>query len=180
MRKKISLKTINLQLCGKTRGNLSTFHYVCITPEFLDIATLLAQKGAQKEFSLSYINQVDLYGMSALHKCCVDGHLEAVKMLIRHKAQVNMRDAIGRTPIFLACNSRHTNIATFLISEAGADVTIRCADGKNASDVLTENIILDNEERTAREMLWEMIPIMLLLTVFCTFYVKKFGSCLRQ
>lgn len=146
--------------------------------EFLDIAMLLAQKGVQRGLCLGFINQVDLYGMSALHKCCIEGCMEAVQMLVGHGALVNLKDAIGRTPVFLACNNRHTDIATFLISEAGADVSIRCAAGKNALDVLMENVILDNEERKARESLWEVIPVMIILAVFCTFYVRGLWSLL--
>lgn len=172
VRKNINLKTVDLQLSSKA----NTFHYVCMNEEFFDIATLLAQKGVQRGLCLGFINQVDLYGMSALHKCCIDGHMRVVKMLVRCGAQVDLQDAMGRTPVFLACNNGRTDVATFLISDANADVSIRCAAGKNALDVLLENIILDNEELKARESLLEIILVIILLIMFCVLYIGGLWS----
>ena len=38
-------------------------------------------------------------GMTALHEACRNGHSECVKLLVQHKANVNMLTSSGYTPL---------------------------------------------------------------------------------
>ncbi len=72
----------------------------------------------------------DLTGNSALHEAAAQGHLECVKLLLAHGAQVNITNADLETPIMKAAICGHSAIVKELLDH-GAQITqdIR---GKNA------------------------------------------------
>ena len=49
------------------------------------------------------------------------GHLEAVKLLIEHKAAVDKPNSSGRTALHFACSCGHAEIAAFLLGGAQID-----------------------------------------------------------
>ncbi len=59
---------------------------------------------------------------TALHVAVELGHVEIVDLLLAHGADLNARDHIGRTPLFLAVAGRRPDIARTL-RENGADAT---------------------------------------------------------
>ncbi|KAI8904487.1 ankyrin repeat-containing domain protein [Gorgonomyces haynaldii] len=64
----------------------------------------------------------------ALHAAAVKSRVEACKILIRHGADVNVRDGKGRTPLMHSTPSYSHEALAFLI-ESGADLHIRDNDG---------------------------------------------------
>ena len=49
-------------------------------------------------------------GYTALHNSCRDGHIDMVRLLIKHKANVNARTDSGDTPLTLAAINKHDNV----------------------------------------------------------------------
>jgi uncharacterized protein len=52
---------------------------------------------------------------SALHEACDNGNLQLVKLLVLNGADVNRINDLGETPIFLAAQNRHWDVATWLV-----------------------------------------------------------------
>ncbi|KAI6241190.1 Non-specific serine/threonine protein kinase [Aphelenchoides fujianensis] len=65
---------------------------------------------------------------TALHCACARGHLECVQSLLESGAEINARDATGRTPLHLALSRSHTDIALLLITK-GANVELADENG---------------------------------------------------
>lgn len=90
-----------------------------------DIIELLLGAGAD-------VNAVDQTKMTALGKAAFRGHLNIVKTLIKHHANVNLQGE-GGTPLHLAVRGGHLEVVRELI-KAGADTKIAAADG-NAQQI---------------------------------------------
>lgn len=75
------------------------------------------------------VNKLDESGLSLLHWAADRGSLEIVKYLIESlKADVNLRDGNGQTPLHFAVSCEYSNVENYLI-EAGADVNAKDNDG---------------------------------------------------
>jgi ankyrin repeat protein len=57
----------------------------------------------------------DRCGMRALHRAAIHGSPEAVKLLIRHRAEVDARDSGGFTALHYAARNRHEALVRLLI-----------------------------------------------------------------
>jgi outer membrane protein assembly factor BamB len=67
------------------------------------------------------VNARTAYGVTALHLAADKGHLEVVQVLLRHKADINLKDTFyGSSALTWAADKRHTPIVAALL-EAGAD-----------------------------------------------------------
>ncbi|KAK5643782.1 hypothetical protein RI129_007627 [Pyrocoelia pectoralis] len=70
----------------------------------------------------------DAWGRTPLHCATKEGHVEIVRLLIKRKADVNIRDETGITPLLLAGSAKNNTsyecIVTLLV-DAGADVKIK-------------------------------------------------------
>jgi ankyrin repeat protein len=64
-----------------------------------------------------------------LHLASEEGHLEVVRTLFEHRADIEARTKDGETPLHLASQRRHMELAQFLI-EHGANVEARTKDGE--------------------------------------------------
>lgn len=64
---------------------------------------------------------------TAMHLCAQEDHINMMKLLLRHGALVNCRDAFGYTPLHSACLVGATNIVQLLIKSGAVaiDVTSR-------------------------------------------------------
>lgn len=51
-------------------------------------------------------------------------------LLLEHRC-VNRQTAIGATPLYLACQEGHLNVAEYLVNQCGADVHLGAHDGMN-------------------------------------------------
>ena len=81
-----------------------------------DLVKLFCDRGAATD-------AVDHQGQTALHKACISGHVETVRVLLAHTCQqINSRDNAFMTPLDCAVVSRNVDVAS-LLSQAGADNT---------------------------------------------------------
>lgn len=55
----------------------------------------------------------------------IEGHCEVVQSLLSHGADVNMRDADGRSTLYVLALENRLTMARFLLEEGGADVESR-------------------------------------------------------
>jgi uncharacterized protein len=70
-------------------------------------------------------------GWTALMHAAARGYLDGVQLLLQHGADVNVRDAKDRRPLFAACKCNDADVAACLI-EAGADVNAVDSDAECA------------------------------------------------
>ena len=70
---------------------------------------------------------------SSIHAAALEGNIEAVKQHLASGADVNTKDSIGTTPLFLAVTKGQKEIVELLIAE-GADVNAQRGDGKTPLD----------------------------------------------
>lgn len=73
-------------------------------------------------------------GRAPLHAASWHGNLDTVLMLIEHKADLNITNSIGNTPLIDAAHARYLSIAHRLV-DAGADITIRGYKNKTAAEI---------------------------------------------
>ena len=77
-----------------------------------------------------------------IHQACKrtsHGDTDTLYVLLRHGAQINIRDTMGITPLIVACQYRNYNLALFLLQN-DADVNICSLDGNTALHYLIERI----------------------------------------
>ncbi len=105
------------------RDNFERTPLLIATDNCTDVApiALLLSKGAA-------VNVVDKDGCTPLHNACHQGCLEAVKMLLDNKAQLEAKSASSRTPLFHAVKGGHLPVVQLLI-KAGTDVHVKDANG---------------------------------------------------
>ncbi|NWX91343.1 INVS protein, partial [Nothoprocta pentlandii] len=74
------------------------------------------------------INMTDKYAGTALHAAALSGHVNTVKLLLEHNAQVDALDVMKHTPLFRACEMGHKDVIQTLI-KGGARVDLVDQDG---------------------------------------------------
>ncbi len=82
-------------------------------------AAKLMQTAMKTGYILTFVNQSNGYGKTALHYACRAGQGEIVADLLASGASVDLRDDSGATPLMLATRYGHTEIVQQLIA-AGA------------------------------------------------------------
>ena len=96
------------------------------------IVSMLSSGGGE-----SAVNARDSAGFSPLHRACVSGAADAVRVLLAHGAAVNGTDAFGDTPLHLASFCGHLELVRILLSE-GANTAALSGDGRTAIAVAAE------------------------------------------
>lgn len=86
-------------------------------------AALLGQTDALLAFPDDGLAAADDDGLTPLHICAREGHVEAVAALLARRVPVDPADADGRTPLVLAAHSEHADICTLLMHH-GADPSL--------------------------------------------------------
>lgn len=72
------------------------------------------------------INEQDKLGFTALHYAVTQKKPLFVRLLIKNGASVEIKDALGFTPLFYACGrAAHLEIAKYLIEECKASIVAR-------------------------------------------------------
>ena len=71
-------------------------------------------------------------GYTALHYSCRYGHVDIVRTLVKHKANVNARTDSGDTPLTLAARHKHDNVVHALLSDFQCLVDANGQDGYTA------------------------------------------------
>lgn len=95
------------------------------------------------------ISAINTAGLTPMHQACLDGNLEAVKLLVSHGADINKQDEDSWTPLHAACAEGHWQIVEFLL-QSGADRTIRTDEGERPLDLVeptdmkTIRVMLEN------------------------------------
>ena len=84
-----------------------------------DLVKLFCDQGASTD-------AVDRYGQTALHKACIWGHAETVRVLLANTCQqINSQDILLMAPLDHAVKSRHADIASIL-QQYGALISKFC------------------------------------------------------
>ena len=73
-------------------------------------------------------------GYTALHHSCIYGHVDVVRTLVKHKANVNARTDRGDTPLTLAARNDNDNVVHALLSDSQCHVDAKGQDGYTALD----------------------------------------------
>ncbi|XP_053202832.1 oxysterol-binding protein-related protein 1-like [Panonychus citri] len=82
------------------------------------------------------------HGWTALHLSCYFGHYEVVKILLEHRASVNVINDSGDTPLHKASYVGRLDIVTLLLAH-DADVFIKNAEDKTPKDICQDSEILE-------------------------------------
>lgn len=96
--------------------------YVAVVGQTQRAAKLIA-KGAE----------VNRLGWTPLHYAASKGHVETLKLLLKHQAIVNAPGPDGTTPLMMAAHSGSEEAVRVLLA-AGADITARNLDSRSAMD----------------------------------------------
>ncbi|KAM7148920.1 protein fem-1 homolog C isoform 2-T4 [Molossus nigricans] len=80
--------------------------------------------------------------LMAARAACFDGHLEIVKYLVEHKADLEVSNRHGHTCLMISCYKGHKEIAQYLL-EKGADVNRKSVKGNTALHDCAESGSLD-------------------------------------
>lgn len=93
---------------------------------------------AKVKFALKYyrtkINEQDENGVTVLHRSCLLGQLEIVRLLVENGAELELRDERGWTCLHFAAFGGRVDVVSFLINSC-VDVTATSQEGKLAIDV---------------------------------------------
>ncbi|QLG72525.1 hypothetical protein HG535_0D02330 [Zygotorulaspora mrakii] len=94
------------------------------------------------------VNDQDNAGNTALHEAALNGHLELVKLLKKHGADVNIQsfEMFKDTPLIDASANGHLDVVVYLLDH-GADPTISNAKDLTAYESIEEESDLDEQER---------------------------------
>ena len=84
---------------------------------------LLEVLDIQETFSKDFFRyeSINIKIYSHLHFACAKGQVNTVKFLIENGAEINSRDKMGLTPLYLALRKSQTELAIFLLQN-GAEV----------------------------------------------------------
>ncbi|XP_011309262.1 rabankyrin-5 [Fopius arisanus] len=88
-----------------------------------------------------------------LHLCCQWGLEQVVQTLVEHGANVNARDAEGKTPIHVAIQNQHEQIISLLLCHPSIDLSSR--DKKGSSPFASALIVRNNK---AAQAILERLP----------------------
>lgn len=80
----------------------------------------------------------EIKGRAALHLACVDGNKQMVKLLLRHKASMNVVDTALWSPLHCAAVYGHFDVVVTLV-EKGHDTNVRNVDDNTVLHYLVRN-----------------------------------------
>lgn len=113
--------------------------HICADQGFSDCMYMLLSSDR------TLIDLKDYHDYTALHLACESAHVECVKLLIEHKANIHAKNMKFQVPIHMAAKSQSVDCIDLLV-KAGADVNARDMDDRtplhSAISVKTLNVCL--------------------------------------
>jgi 26S proteasome non-ATPase regulatory subunit 10 len=67
---------------------------------------------------------MDRQNQTPLHRACSKGHLATVRKLVAASAAINVKDAVGNTPLHLACEGDCGDVVTFLLEHGASSQAV--------------------------------------------------------
>jgi len=89
-------------------------------------------------------------GRCASHYCIDKGSKELLQMVIETRADLNLKDAFGQTPLMLAARQGDAELSKILL-DAGADATEEDILGRSAADMVKVAVVEDGPLKNWRE-----------------------------
>ena len=145
-------KNIDLDNFQKYADILVMFLHVYntnIDPSYFPLHQLVSQSKIVFEkikrvldlISVEYLNLQDSYGETIAHKAARYGHDDLLKYLIESKANINIFNKVGRTPLHIAVLHNNFNIVDVLSKNRDCDVFLKDKINKTALDYAKAAII---------------------------------------
>ena len=72
-----------------------------------------------RQLPVNSVDMVDGAGKTALAVAAEEGHVQIVKLLAQHKADVKKPSSNGETPLLLAARNGHMEVVAFLYERGG-------------------------------------------------------------
>jgi ankyrin repeat protein/uncharacterized glyoxalase superfamily protein PhnB len=113
-----SWRALKAEVAGRMRGNLAPFFEACAAGDVAVLESLLA---ADPGLAQSADPAASHGGWTGLHTAARQGHLDAVRLLLRHGADPNAREAGDNTyPLHWAAANKNAEVILALL-DAGGD-----------------------------------------------------------
>jgi ankyrin repeat protein len=74
---------------------------------------------------------------NCLHRACQNGHIDVVKLLLDHGANIELKTRFKQTPLFIACQYGHHSIVALLL-DRGASIDLCIDNSRSRSNPLHE------------------------------------------
>ncbi|CAG9559103.1 unnamed protein product [Danaus chrysippus] len=111
-------------------GCLQTLLHKAIDENKESLATFLIRSGCDVESSRrpgagGEGGDLAADKQAPLHLCCTWGLTDVIQTLLEHGANINSKDAEGKTPLHIAIENQHAAIISLLLSQPGIDLSVR-------------------------------------------------------
>ncbi|EEB05928.1 proteasome regulatory particle [Schizosaccharomyces japonicus yFS275] len=124
----------DLDISATTRGGQTCLHYAA-TKGRMRLLQLLCDRKPE------LVRVKDRQGQQPLHRATAVGNVNAIKILLSHKAPLNASDSCGYTPLHFALAEGHVDAAVELV-KAGADTLRVDKEGHTAMQCCPDRIVL--------------------------------------
>ena len=107
-------------------------------PVISAVAAILGGAGNTDVAEALDVNRPRDNGITALYAACEKNSKDCVELLLSHSdIEINRTRSGGYTALYIACQKNSKDCVELLVN-AGADATLRAANGKTARDIAVE------------------------------------------
>lgn len=110
---------------GRTRSTMLKQKGVSFSPETLAVSAVVENSAVELDELLSNgsisVDQADTHGDTLLHKAALEGDVDCIRVLVKHGANVNIRNKDNWPPVHNALRQGNLSAMVYLI-ECGADM----------------------------------------------------------